>query len=131
MVERSADWYKQAKRDLELAKKVAADGFCEWACFAAHQSAEKAVKAILQKRGYDAWGHSLLKFCQELASTDLSANEWIDDAKKLDKLYIPTRYPNGFVIGAPMDYYTQDDSSQAIASALKILNWVEGRLNEN
>jgi len=131
MVERSADWYKQAKRDLELAKKVATDEFWEWACYAAHQSAEKALKAILQKRGYDAWGHSLLKLCQELESTDPSTKELIEDAKKLDKLYIPTRYPNGFVSGAPMDYYTQDDAKQAIASSLKILYWVEERLNLN
>lgn len=129
MVERSADWFKQAKRDLEFANRASIDGFFEWACFAAHQSAEKAVKAILQKIGYDAWGHSLLMLCQTLATSDKSANDLIEDAKKLDKLYIPTRYPNGFPSGAPMDYFSQEDAEIAIKSSQKILNWVENRLD--
>ncbi len=37
--------------------------------------------------------------------------------KILDRYYIPTRYPNGFEEGAPMDYYTKKDAQEAIEYA--------------
>jgi HEPN domain-containing protein len=43
--------------------------------------------------------------------------EIVDAAKRLDKHYIPTRYPNGFDQGAPTDYYTAAEAETAIADA--------------
>ena len=61
MPERSADWMKQALRDLESAKAQKQDEFFEWSCFISQQAAEKALKAVFQKIGAEAWGHSLLE----------------------------------------------------------------------
>jgi HEPN domain-containing protein len=44
MADRSRDWLMQAGRDLEQARDSRASGRHEWACFAAQQAAEKAVK---------------------------------------------------------------------------------------
>ncbi len=41
----------------------------------------------------------------------------LDAARRLDRHYIPTRYPNGFDRGAPRDYFTAAYSTQAIADA--------------
>ena len=49
MVERSADWLRQARRDLENAEYELEGGFYEWACFLSQQAAEKAVKAVFQR----------------------------------------------------------------------------------
>ncbi len=49
MPERSDDWIKQARRDLDASRAAAEDGFFEWACFIGHQAAEKPVKAVYQK----------------------------------------------------------------------------------
>nr|MDO8063122.1 HEPN domain-containing protein [Candidatus Freyrarchaeum guaymaensis] len=38
-------------------------------------------------------------------------------AKTLDKYYVPTRYPNAWVEGAPEDYYTREDAGNAIKHA--------------
>jgi HEPN domain-containing protein len=46
MANRAPDWLAQARRDLEQAEASRRDGRHEWACFAAHQCAEKAVKAL-------------------------------------------------------------------------------------
>jgi HEPN domain-containing protein len=46
MPNRSLDWFRQAQRDLEQAEASLLDDRHEWACFAAHQAAEKAVKAL-------------------------------------------------------------------------------------
>ena len=59
MVERSADWLAQAKRDLENARYEMTGQFYEWACFLCQQSAEKAVRAVYQKMGAEAFGHSV------------------------------------------------------------------------
>ncbi len=46
MPSRAQDWLRQALRDLEHAEDARKAGRHEWACFAAHQAAEKAVKAL-------------------------------------------------------------------------------------
>ena len=66
MVERSADWMKQAERDLENAKYELKGGFYEWSCFLCQQAAEKAVKAIYQKLGAEAFGHSVAGLLKKL-----------------------------------------------------------------
>ena len=45
---RTIDWLRQAGRDLQVAESSAAAGYHEWAAFAAQQSAEKAVKALVE-----------------------------------------------------------------------------------
>lgn len=41
-------------------------GDYEWACFAAQQAGKKAVQALYQKLGADAWGHSITGLLQSL-----------------------------------------------------------------
>ena len=56
---RYLDWFRQAEADLQHARNAREDGDYEWSCFAAHQAAEKALKAVFLKLGMDAWGHTL------------------------------------------------------------------------
>ena len=53
MPNRALDWLRQADRDFEQAM----DSRHEWACFAAQQAAEKAIKALHLHTGQEAWGH--------------------------------------------------------------------------
>ena len=46
MPDRSRDWLSQAGKDLGQAEDSRKAGRHEWACFAAQQAAEKAVKAL-------------------------------------------------------------------------------------
>lgn len=59
MSNRYADWFRQAEADLRHARNALEAGDYEWSCFAAHQAAEKALKAVFLKMGMDAWGHTL------------------------------------------------------------------------
>ena len=43
---------------VELARWCIEGCHYEWACFAAQQAAEKVIKAVFQKLGGEAWGHS-------------------------------------------------------------------------
>lgn len=125
---RDQDWLRQARRDLRHAENAAGDADYEWACFAAHQAAEKALKALLQFRSTDAWGHSLTFLLDALRSTDPAEPRIVDLAKLLDKHYIPPRYPDAHPAGAPMDFYTSNEAKQAIAAAREVLAFVEGRI---
>jgi HEPN domain-containing protein len=51
----------------------------------------------------------------------------IDRAKYLDKMYIPTRYPNAWSEGAPYQYYTEEEARRAIDISREIIEYIEGR----
>ena len=123
MAERSADWLRQAQRDLESARAQRGDGFYEWACFISHQAAEKAVKAVLQRLGAEAWGHSLLALLAGLAEQASVPKKLRDGGKVLDRYYIPARYPNGWASGTPADYITEEDARDAIGHSEAIVQF--------
>jgi hypothetical protein len=52
----------------------------------------------------------------------------IEAASRLDKHYIPARYPNGFASGYPGKLYTRGEAEGAIADAQKILEFCRRRL---
>ena len=119
---RAADWLRQAEADLEHSRRSLRDGDHEWACFAAQQAAEKAAKAAHAALGQEAWGHVvtelLIALRPQVAEID---DTLLDRARALDKLYIPTRYPNGLAGGAPADFYTRPEAERAIADAEAVL----------
>ena len=118
MSNRYVDWFRQAEADLKHARHALESNDFEWSCFAAHQSSEKALKAVFLKLGLDAWGHTLTALIGNLPSeVQKPSRTLIDTARVLDKYYIPTRYPNGFDSGAPTDFYAQAESQQAITQA--------------
>jgi HEPN domain-containing protein len=53
----------------------------------------------------------------------------LNDARSLDKFYIPTRYPNGFDAGAPADYYTHQDAEAAYEAAQRIMAFCESQIS--
>lgn len=123
MPNRAKDWLAQAHRDLELARHAAGGGFHEWACFAAQQAAEKAVKALVAALNGEARGHAIVAMVGSLPERARFPEDLVDAARRLDRHYIPTRYPNGFDRGAPRDYFTATDSAEAIADADRILQF--------
>jgi HEPN domain-containing protein len=129
MPSREADWLRQARRDLDQARTSAGAGFYEWACFAAQQAAEKAVKAVFQEHHLEAWGHVVHQLLDQWPAERPPAPALIDAARRLDRHYIPTRYPNGFESGAPGDFYTESDAQQAIHDAEAVLAFCAGALS--
>lgn len=61
--------FSQAVRDLEQAEDSRGKGRHEWACFAAHQAAEKAVKALHLHLGQEAWDHVVSTTAERSACT--------------------------------------------------------------
>lgn len=101
MVSRAAEWFKQAERDIGQAEDSRRAGRHEWACFAAHQAAEKAVKALHLHLGQEAWGHVVAKLLRDLPASAGVAAGLIEQGQVLDTFYIPSRSPNSHPEGAP------------------------------
>lgn len=128
MPERSRDWLRQAEADLRAAGDARESEHFEWAAFASHQSAEKAIKALYQHLHLEAWGHAVVKLLECLPGECRPGSELADRARELDKHYIPTRYPNGFERGAPVDYYTRREADRAIENAEAIVEFCKNIL---
>ncbi|MFB3902206.1 MAG: HEPN domain-containing protein [Acidobacteriota bacterium] len=128
-MERSADWMDQAIGDLEHAKSDLERGFFDWACFSAQQAAEKAVKAVFQKMGAEAWGHSVADLLEELGRSQLVPEALKDIALELDKVYIPTRYPDAHPSGSPRRRYIRTEAQRMVTHAEQIIQFSEGLLS--
>ena len=128
MASRHEDWFRQAQRDIEQAKASREDGFYEWACFAAQQSSEKALKAVFQRYGGEAWGHSLADLVQALPKEAQPPPDLIDLARELDRHYVAPRYPNTVPSGAPGDSYTRAEADKAIENAERILRFCQSHI---
>ncbi|HEV3074515.1 MAG TPA: HEPN domain-containing protein [Thermoanaerobaculia bacterium] len=123
---RAPDWLAQAERDLEQAEASRDSGRHEWACFAAQQSAEKAVKALHLHHGQEAWGHVVARLLAELPSG--AEPMLIEKAKVLDNFYVGTRYPNGHPEGPPFEHYGAIQSGEALRYASEILAFVRAQM---
>jgi hypothetical protein len=73
----------------------------EWACFAAHQAVEKALKGLNLALGQQAWTPD--------PPADLE-----DRLRMLDGFYIPTRYPDSYPEGTPGEHFGRLQSEQAL-----------------
>ena len=113
---------EQARRDLAMAGQARDTGFFEWACFISQQGAEKAIKAVYQRHGAVAWGHSVLDLLDGLraAGREIPA-DLFRIARGLDRNYIP----DGFSRGKPADYFARED---AVSGAERIIQFCDGLL---
>ena len=126
MTNRAGDWLAQALRDLEQAGASQRDGRHEWACFAAQQAGEKAVKALHLFRHQEAWGHVIARLLTELPVS--APKDLVEKAKVLDNFYVATRYANGHPEGAPFEHYGALQSMQAIQYAGEIIDFVRAEV---
>ncbi len=114
---------RQADHTLASARRDLEAGDFDWACFKSQQSAEVAVKGYVRATREYVTGHSLMKLLVAVGS-EVPA-EIVDCGRELDKVYIPSRYPDAYDAGAPMDYYRTSDAEHAVDCAARILAWLD------
>lgn len=127
-------WLQTAEEDLQAVKALSEAGMYAQACFYAQQSAEKAIKALWYLLGCDPWGHSVQRLVADFPRRDElpDPQTWIERGGTLDKLYIPTRYPNGLPDLTPGQVYRADDAGRAMEAATALVSasrkWIEESL---
>lgn len=115
-------WLRQGLADLDAAQGSLDLQTYEWASFQAQQAGEKLLKACWFFFCHDPWGHSLVRLIHDFPDETLRAalEPLLDAAKSLDKMYIPTRYPNGLPDMIPAEVYTRQEALQALEHARAI-----------
>ena len=108
-------------------------GHHEWACFASHQAAEKALKALHLSHGQQAWGHGLGRSLQDLPeavrdSLNQAVPDLLDRLRVLDAFYVPTRYPDSLPEGAPTDHFGRLQSQDALRHARALIDAIRAAL---
>jgi len=124
-------WLRQAGDDLEAARVMLDAGKYPQAAFFAQQAGEKALKAVWLFLDADPWGNSLGRLVREMPEgAKARFAPLLEAALALDKLYIPTRYPDALAELTPAEAYTQAEARAALAQAEAILKAAEGWLRE-
>jgi HEPN domain-containing protein len=122
------DWWDQGERDARHARHALEDADHEWSAFAAQQAAEKVLKALIMSHGGEPWGHSISSLVEALPQSLEAPPGLLEAANRLDKHYIPARYPSGFASGYPGKLYTRGEAEGAIADAQEIIEFCRRRL---
>ena len=120
-------WLAQAEADIGAARNSRKAANFEWSCFQCQQAGEKALKALWLFEGHEPWGHSLTRLIEDYPDARRKAElrRMIDQARLLDKLYIPTRYPNGLPDLTPAEVYAEPDAASALSAARVLLEAVK------
>lgn len=119
---------RQGLRDLQKVRTDIEQGYFEWACFTAQQAAEKSLKALFQHLHGQAWGHNLTDLLRVVPPAVSLPAEVLHAARRLDRLYIPTRYPDGLPSGTPHEYYDETDATEAERDAGTIIQFCQSLL---
>lgn len=122
---RYRDWLEQARANLTHAERSLEMGDYAWACFAAQQAAEAALKALHMRHGQVAWGHSVLDLISVLPEEVRPEESFMEKAQALDKYYIPTRYPDAHPAGSAARHYTGSEARQAVYMSGEVISYCE------
>lgn len=116
-------WLAQGWDDLDAAEVLLERGKHAQASFYAQQSAEKGVKSVWRANDLESLGHSITRLVAALPDGLAKARlqPLLDQAKLLDRHYIPTRYPDALPDLTPSEAYGRKDAEEAIAAARALL----------
>jgi len=113
-------WWNQADYDIKAASKVIGD--YEWACYMAHQSAEKSLKAAKYKIHYV---RLMTHYLPSLTGDDSTLYEWATKLQSILKSAEAMRYPDHWSASKiPHNQYTSSDAEIAKQLAQNIVNYV-------
>ena len=116
MRQEALDWFNEGEMDLQRAHRSLEAEDYSWACFAAHQAIEKAMKALIIGLGRrtPSRTHDLTELFREMADLGLEASE--ADLSDLSQYYVTARYPNAG-LHRPSLSFTQPQAERAIRIA--------------
>ncbi len=117
------EWLNRARSNLLLAHKAGPGVYFEDLCFNAQQAAEKALKALLIKRGLAfPYVHDLSALLTLIEKADTPVPEAVRQAEGLTRFAVFTRCPGV----APE--ITEAEYREAIHIAGEVLRWAEGEV---
>ncbi len=131
--EEAIRWFTQAKDEFLDADELRKRGRFYLALFHFQQATEKAFKAYLylKIKSIEVFHtHSIDDLSEMALETDLEFKE-VMQAKKLDRYYIPTRYPNGLPGGVPSRFFDDpEEAEEAMHLAKNVIELIERKIKK-
>lgn len=126
-------WFKEAEEELITARADFRAKRFSACCFWAQQSVEKALKSFAFLKGENMlFEHLLERIIERCMKYNDKFGKFKENARKLDKYYIPTRYPNGLPFPAvPSTYFSKNEAKEAIKVATEIIIFVKSKLKND
>lgn len=131
--EEALRWLIQAQDEFQDADDLRKRGRFYLALFHFQQAAEKALKAYLylKVKSIEVFYTHSIDDLLEMAFEITSDFREIGQAKKLDRYYIPTRYPNGLPGSIPSRYFDDPkEAEEAMELAKGLIGLVEKKIME-
>ena len=119
------DWLNEARAELRAARDLLHGKHWSWCCFTCQQAAEKALKAVCAFYRTPQFGHNLNLLVEAVQSHTTVRTSIERASARLNRYYIPTRYPDAFPQGAPADQFFEDDARQALTDAEAVIGFAE------
>ncbi len=127
---KATDWLFFAQEDLRVAEIIFSAEIYHQVCFHAQQCCEKALKACLAHQGVEPPRLHQLSVLLSLLELDVNI-ELAADIVRLDRFYIPTRYPDAPVGSLSEGLPGMNDAEEAKATAQKTLDWAKRVISSN
>ncbi len=116
-------WLRRARSNLLHAKARTPGVYLEDLCFDAQQAAEKALKAVLVRRGVRfPYVHDLATLVTLVEQAGEKVPPAVREAGRLTRFAVIARYP---AVSEPV---TDEDYRRALGIAEAVVEWAEGRL---
>jgi HEPN domain-containing protein len=131
--EESLRWLTQAQDEFQDADDLRKRGRYYLALFHFQQATEKALKAYLylKVKSIEVFYTHSIDDLLEMASEITPDFRGAAQAKKLDRYYIPTRYPNGLPGSVPSRYFDDPkEAEEAMELAKSLIGLVEKKIME-
>ena len=117
------EWLNRARSSLIQAQMLQPGVYVEDLCFNAQQAAEKAIKALLIRRGVAfPYIHDLTELLRLLQDAGERIPDVVRQSGQLSRFAVFTRYPG---VARPV---SQEEYQDALALAEQVVQWVEERL---
>ncbi len=129
-MQRARDWWRQAQGEWAAAQDLYRTGHWAWVCFTCQQAAEKALKALCEHFRRPQFGHNLNDLLRCVANHTEVPKSVQEACARLNRYYIPTRYPNAFDHGAPVDQFLESDAREALTLLQEVMKFVQDILGE-
>jgi HEPN domain-containing protein len=125
-LQRARDWLKESQAELAAARDLVAGGHWSWSCFTCQQAAEKAIKAMAEHFRIAQSGHNLNTLLRAIEPQITIPAGLRTSGARLNRYYIPARYPDAFPQGAPAEQYFESDAREALNDAEGLYQFAEG-----
>lgn len=119
MRKETENWWKQAFKDMESAKRIMELGEYHVSAFLSQQAVEKALKALLiEATGNFPRIHDVV----ELSRRVKAPSRIIELCAMINPAYTSTRYPD------VASDFNKDEVDEILKSAMEILEWIKKEL---